>query len=101
MTATVVPPRVWRPNQSNGTPRAFPDPAYFESKPVDYEDRSNWGSCAYQTGVGNDSRDNNFYVPRRAERHDENAEYVTHQIPGLGPLPPEHAHHPWQMSEAE
>jgi deoxyribodipyrimidine photo-lyase len=75
--------------------------AYFESKLVDYDVCSNWGNWAYQAGVGNDSRDNYFYVPGQAERYDPDAEYVKHWIPELEPLPPEHAHHPWRTSEAE
>jgi deoxyribodipyrimidine photo-lyase len=75
--------------------------AYFESRLVDYDVCSNWGNWAYQAGVGNDSRDNYFYVPGQAERYDPEAEYVKHWIPELDPLPPEYAHHPWRMSDAE
>jgi deoxyribodipyrimidine photo-lyase len=75
--------------------------AYFESKLVDYDVCSNWGNWAYQAGVGNDSRDNYFYVPGQAERYDPDAEYVKHWLPELAPLPPEYAHHPWRMNEAE
>jgi deoxyribodipyrimidine photo-lyase len=75
--------------------------AYFESRLVDYDVASNWGNWAYQAGVGNDSRDNYFYVPGQAERYDPEAEYVKHWLPELEPLPPEYAHHPWRMSEAE
>ena len=75
--------------------------AYFESTLVDYDVCSNWGNWAYQAGVGNDSRDNYFYVPGQAERYDGNAEYVKHWLPELEPLPPAYAHHPWRMSEVE
>jgi len=75
--------------------------AYFESTLVDYDVASNWGNWAYQAGVGNDSRDNYFYVPGQAERYDPDAEYVRRWLPELDPLPPEHAHRPWRMSEAE
>jgi len=75
--------------------------AYFESRLVDYDVCSNWGNWAYQAGVGNDSRDNYFYVPGQAERYDPDAEYVKHWLPELAPLPPEYAHHPWRMNEAE
>ena len=75
--------------------------AYFESRLVDYDVASNWGNWAYQAGVGNDSRDNYFYVPGQAERYDGDAAYVKHWLPELAPLPPEYAHHPWRMSEEE
>ena len=75
--------------------------AYFESRLVDYDVCSNWGNWAYQAGVGNDSRDNYFYVPGQAERYDPDAGYVKHWLPELAPLPPEYAHHPWRMNEAE
>ncbi|MFC7227434.1 DASH family cryptochrome [Salinirubellus salinus] len=75
--------------------------AYFESRLVDYDVASNWGNWAYQAGVGNDSRDNYFYVPGQAERYDGEAAYVKHWLPELEPLPPAYAHHPWRMSEDE
>jgi deoxyribodipyrimidine photo-lyase len=75
--------------------------AYFESRLVDYDVASNWGNWAYQAGVGNDSRDNYFYVPGQAERYDSEAEYVKHWLPELEPLPPKHAHYPWRLSQDE
>ena len=75
--------------------------AYFESRLVDYDVASNWGNWAYQAGVGNDSRDNYFYVPGQAERYDAEAEYVKHWLPELEALPPEKAHHPWRLGEDE
>jgi deoxyribodipyrimidine photo-lyase len=75
--------------------------AYFESRLVDYDVASNWGNWAYQAGVGNDSRDNYFYVPGQAERYDAEAAYVKHWLPELEPLPPEYAHRPWRMGEDE
>ena len=74
--------------------------AHFESRLVDHDVASNWGNRTYQAGVGNDSRDGFFDVLLQAEYYD-NAEYVRALLPGLEPLPPEHAHRAWTMSENE
>jgi deoxyribodipyrimidine photo-lyase len=75
--------------------------AYFEQQLVDYDVASNWGNWAYQSGVGNDSRDNHFNVLSQAERYDGNAEYVRTWLPELADLPPEYAHRPWRMTESD
>jgi deoxyribodipyrimidine photo-lyase len=75
--------------------------AYFEQQLVDYDVASNWGNWAYQAGVGNDSRDSHFDVCSQAEYYDDSAEYVRHWLPELDGLPPEFAHRPWRMSDAE
>ncbi|MXR51557.1 DASH family cryptochrome [Halovenus sp. WSH3] len=75
--------------------------AYFEQQLVDYDVASNWGNWAYQAGVGNDSRDNHFNVLSQADRYDGNAEYVRTWLPELADLPPEYAHRPWQLDDAE
>ena len=75
--------------------------AYFESRLIDYDVASNWGNWAYQAGVGNDSRDNHFNVLGQAEYYDDDAAYVTHWLPELDGLPPEAAHRPWRLSEAD
>ncbi|PSP37543.1 cryptochrome DASH [Halobacteriales archaeon QH_7_65_31] len=75
--------------------------AYFESRLVDYDVCSNWGNWAYQSGVGNDSRDNYFNVLGQGERYDSDAAYIGHWLPELAELPAEYAHRPWQMSDDE
>ncbi|WP_380675361.1 DASH family cryptochrome [Salinigranum sp. GCM10025319] len=75
--------------------------AYFETKLVDYDPCSNYGNWAYIAGVGNDSRDRSFDVLGQARKYDPDAAYVTHWLPELDPLPPEYAHEPWRMSDAE
>ncbi|WP_436901970.1 DASH family cryptochrome [Halovenus halobia] len=75
--------------------------AYFEQQLVDYDVASNWGNWAYQAGVGNDSRDNHFNVLSQAERYDDDAEYVRTWLPELADLPPEYAHRPWGLNDAE
>jgi deoxyribodipyrimidine photo-lyase len=75
--------------------------AYFETRLVDYDPCSNYGNWAYVAGVGNDSRDRHFDVVEQARTYDAEAEYVTHWLPELGPLPPEYAHQPWKLSDEE
>ena len=75
--------------------------AYFESRLVDYDVCSNWGNWAYQSGVGNDSRDNYFNVLGQGERYDSGAAYITHWLPELAELPAEYAHRPWKLSDEE
>ena len=75
--------------------------AYFETQLVDYEPCSNYGNWAYIAGVGNDSRDRYFNVVKQARQYDAQAEYVTHWLPALEPLPPEYAHEPWRLSADE
>jgi deoxyribodipyrimidine photo-lyase len=75
--------------------------AYFEEQLIDYDVASNWGNWAYQAGVGNDSRDNHFDVLSQAEYYDSDAAYVKTWLPELADLPPDYAHRPWRMSEAE
>ncbi|WP_318569346.1 DASH family cryptochrome [Salinigranum marinum] len=75
--------------------------AYFETQLVDYEPCSNYGNWAYIAGVGNDSRDRYFNVVKQARQYDARAEYVTHWLPVLEPLPPEYAHEPWRLSADE
>jgi deoxyribodipyrimidine photo-lyase len=40
-------------------------------------------------------------VLSQADRYDGNAEYVRTWLPELADLPPEYAHQPWRMDEAE
>ncbi|EMA47166.1 DASH family cryptochrome [Halobiforma nitratireducens] len=75
--------------------------AYFEAQLVDYDVASNWGNWAYQAGVGNDSRDGYFDVLWQAGRYDPDADYVTTWLPELEGLPPEYAHRPWRLSDAD
>ncbi|MDZ7745788.1 MAG: DASH family cryptochrome [Halobacteriales archaeon] len=75
--------------------------AYFESRLVDYDVCSNWGNWAYQSGVGNDSRDNYFNVLGQGERYDADAAYISHWLPELAELPAEYAHRPWRMGDDE
>jgi deoxyribodipyrimidine photo-lyase len=75
--------------------------AHFETQLVDYDPASNYGNWAYVAGVGNDSRDRYFDVLKQARTYDEHAEYVSHWLPELAPLPPEYAHEPWALSERE
>jgi len=75
--------------------------AHFETELVDYDPASNYGNWAYVAGVGNDSRDRYFNIVTQARKYDGDAEYVTHWLPELDPLPPEYAHEPWTMSERE
>jgi deoxyribodipyrimidine photo-lyase len=75
--------------------------AYFETRLVDYDPCSNYGNWAYVAGVGNDSRDRYFDVLDQARRYDGDAAYVKRWCPALEPLPPEYAHAPWELSEAE
>ncbi len=75
--------------------------AYFETQLVDYDPCSNYGNWAYIAGVGNDSRDRFFDIDWQANRYDAEAEYVTHWLPELNGLPPEHAHAPWTMTPDE
>jgi deoxyribodipyrimidine photo-lyase len=75
--------------------------AYFETQLVDYDPCSNYGNWAYIAGVGNDSRDRYFNVVKQARKYDSGAEYVTHWLPELEPLPPEYAHEPWTLSPEE
>jgi deoxyribodipyrimidine photo-lyase len=75
--------------------------AYFETQLVDYDPCSNYGNWAYIAGVGNDSRDRSFDVVGQARRYDGDAAYVKRWCPELDPLPPQYAHEPWTMSEAE
>jgi deoxyribodipyrimidine photo-lyase len=72
--------------------------AYFETQLVDYDPCSNYGNWAYIAGVGNDSRDRYFNIVKQARKYDSQAEYVTHWLPELEPLPPEYAHEPWRLS---
>jgi deoxyribodipyrimidine photo-lyase len=75
--------------------------AYFETQLVDYDVASNYGNWAYNSQVGNDSRDKYFNVVKQARRYDDDAEYVKTWCPELEPLPPEYAHEPWTMSSQE
>jgi len=75
--------------------------ASFERRLVDYDPCSNYGNWAYVAGVGNDSRDRYFNIVKQARRYDPDADYVRRWLPELEPLPPEYAHEPWTMSEAE
>ena len=75
--------------------------AYFEARLVDYDVASNWCNWAYQSQVGNDSRNSYFDVLWQADRYDPDAEYVTHWCPELDGLPAEYAHAPWTMTERE
>jgi deoxyribodipyrimidine photo-lyase len=75
--------------------------AYFEARLVDYDPCSNYGNWAYIAGVGNDSRDRYFNIVKQARKYDTDAEYVTHWLPELDPLPPESAHEPWTLSRDE
>ncbi len=75
--------------------------AYFETRLVDYDPCSNYGNWAYVAGVGNDSRDRYFNVVKQARTYDSAAEYVTHWLPELDPLPPEYAHEPWKLSDEQ
>jgi len=71
--------------------------AYFETQLVDYDVAANYGNWAYNSQVGNDSRDKYFDVVGQARRYDGDAEYVKTWCPELEPLPPEYAHEPWRM----
>jgi len=71
--------------------------AYFETRLVDYDVCSNYGNWAYNSQVGNDSRDRYFDVLDQARRYDPDAEYVKTWCPELEPLPPEDAHEPWAV----
>ncbi|MBO4248239.1 DASH family cryptochrome [Halomicrobium sp. IBSBa] len=75
--------------------------AYFESRLVDYDVASNWCNWAYQSQVGNDSRDNYFEIVGQATHYDPEGAYVTRWCPALSALPPEYVHEPWTMSERE
>jgi len=75
--------------------------AYFETQLVDYDPASNYGNWAYQSQVGNDSRDSYFDIVKQARRYDEDADYVKRWCPELTPLPPEDAHEPWTLSRDE
>jgi deoxyribodipyrimidine photo-lyase len=75
--------------------------AYFETQLVDYDPCSNYGNWAYIAGVGNDSRDRYFNIVKQARKYDAQAEYVTHWLPELEPLPPEYAHEPWKLTPEE
>ncbi|ELZ83029.1 deoxyribodipyrimidine photolyase [Haloferax elongans ATCC BAA-1513] len=75
--------------------------AYFETQLVDYDPASNYGNWAYIAGVGNDSRDRYFDIVAQARRYDADAEFVTHWLPELADLPPEYAHEPWKLTDAE
>jgi deoxyribodipyrimidine photo-lyase len=74
--------------------------AYYETQLVDYDPCSNYGNWAYIAGVGNDNRDRYFNILKQAKQYDGDAEYVTHWLPELEPLPPRLAHEPWKMSDA-
>jgi deoxyribodipyrimidine photo-lyase len=73
--------------------------AYFETRLVDYDPASNYGNWAYNSQVGNDSRDSYFDVVGQAKRYDENAEYVKTWCPELSDLPADYAHEPWKLNE--
>ena len=73
--------------------------AYFETRLVDYDPASNYGNWAYNSQVGNDSRDSYFDVVGQAKRYDENAEYVKTWCPELSDLPADYAHEPWTMND--
>jgi len=75
--------------------------AYFETRLVDYDPASNYGNWAYQSQVGNDSRNSYFDVVDQARRYDEDADHVKRWCPELKPLPPEYAHEPWTMTNEE
>ena len=75
--------------------------AYFETQLVDYDPCSNYGNWAYIAGVGNDSRDRYFNIVKQARTYDSQAEYVSHWLPELEPLPPEYAHEPWKLDREE
>jgi deoxyribodipyrimidine photo-lyase len=75
--------------------------AHFETALVDYDVASNYGNWAYNSQVGNDSRDRYFNIIKQARQYDSDAEYVGTWCPELDPLPPEYAHEPWTMSAAE
>jgi deoxyribodipyrimidine photo-lyase len=75
--------------------------AYFEARLVDYDVASNWCNWAYNSQVGNDSRDSFFEVVGQGKHYDPDADYVTRWCPELEGLPPEYAHEPWAMSERE
>ncbi|OYR38767.1 hypothetical protein DJ73_17570 [Halorubrum sp. Ea1] len=70
-------------------------------KLVGYDIVSNWGNWVYQTGVGNDSRDNRFEVLSQGEYHDDAAAYIRTWLPELDGLPAEYAHRPWRLSDDE
>jgi deoxyribodipyrimidine photo-lyase len=75
--------------------------AYFEERLVDYDAPSNWGNWAYQSGVGNDSRDMYFNVVKQANDYDADGEYVRHWLPELDGVPGSQVHEPWTLSEDE
>jgi deoxyribodipyrimidine photo-lyase len=75
--------------------------AYFETQLVDYDPAVNYGNWAYQSQVGNDSRNTYFDVEKQAKRYDADADYVKRWCPALRPLPPEDAHAPWRLSPDE
>lgn len=75
--------------------------AYFEARLVDYDVASNWCNWAYNSQVGNDSRDSFFEVVGQGKHYDPDADYVTRWCPELEGVPPEYAHEPWKLSERE
>lgn len=57
---------------------------WFEHQLVDYDVHSNWGNWAYQAGVGNDSRaDRRFNPKRQAEMYDADFKYQNHWLSPL------------------
>ncbi|WP_343218118.1 FAD-binding domain-containing protein [Haloplanus sp.] len=75
--------------------------AYVETQLADYDPASNYSNWAYVAGVGDDSRNRSFDVPRQARRYDPEAAYVRRWLPELDGLSHGHAHEPWRASADE
>lgn len=70
--------------------------AWFESRLLDYDVASNWGSWAHVAGVGNDPRpDRRFNVLAQARRYDADERYVRYWLPELEALPDGWRHTPF------
>ncbi|MFN1834690.1 DASH family cryptochrome [Balneola sp. MJW-20] len=74
---------------------------YFESLLLDYDPCSNYGNWAYNATVGHDPRNRYFNIINQADRYDKKAEYIKHWLPELKNVPPEKAHEPWKLTDAE
>ena len=74
--------------------------AWFESQLIDYDVCSNWGNWMYNSGVGNDPRENRYFnIASQAQKYDSKGEYVRHWIPELAGIPGYKIHFPFEMNE--
>jgi deoxyribodipyrimidine photo-lyase len=49
---------------------------YFEEKLIDYSPASNWGNWAFVAGVGNDPRDNRYFINKQATELETKSAFI-------------------------